>query len=171
MVDVGLLQSLSYVAAAIGVCVAAVYYVMNLQMARRKLKIDNTIFYGNLITNKEMVLQWRHVLFEQQFSSFEEWDKKYRPDPEAYSNLFSTMGLLAQLGMCVQEDLVDRDMLFKRGYVTWVKAVYPKIKPIMMGIRALYNDPLYGYYSEYLYNEMMRLYPDVVAPKDRFIPQ
>ena len=171
MVDVGLLQSLSYVAAAIGVCVAAVYYVMNLQMTRRKLKIDNTILYGNLITNKEMVLQWRHVLFEQQFQSFEEWDKKYRSDPEAYSSLYGTIGLLGQLGMCVQEDLVDRDMLAKRSLVTWTLAIYPKVKPIIIGLRALYNDQLYGSYCEYLYDECVKRYPDAAAPKDRFGPQ
>ena len=35
LVDVGLLQSLSYVAAAIGVSTAAVYYVMNLRYQNR----------------------------------------------------------------------------------------------------------------------------------------
>jgi hypothetical protein len=75
------------------------------------------------------------------------------------------------MGMCVQEGLVDFDMLAKKGLVTWTLAVYPKIKPIFMGMRALYNDPLYGSYSEYLYDECVKRYPDVAAPKDRFIPQ
>ena len=171
MVDLALLQSVSYIGGALGVCVAAAYYVMNLQMARRKLKIDNTIFYGNLLANKETVLQWRHVLFDQQFSSFEEWDKKYRLDPEAYSNFFATQGLMSQLGMCVKEDLVDFDMLSKKSLVSWTLAVYPKIKPIIMGYRALYNDPLYGYYSESLYEEVAKRYPDAVRPSDRFRAQ
>ncbi len=108
---------MSYIAGALGVCVAAYYYVMNLQITRRKLKIDNTIFYGNLIGNKEMVLSWRNFLFNQQFSSFEEWDKKYRPDPEAYSNYMATSVLLDQFGMCIKEGLVGFDMLTKRGLV------------------------------------------------------
>ena len=144
--------------------------MMNLQMARRKLKIDNTILYGNLMSNKEMVLQWRHVLFEQQFSSFEEWDKKYRSDPEAYSNVQATIGLLGQLGMCVQEDLVDFDMLTKRSLVALTLAVYPKIKPIIMGIRTLYNDPFYGAYCDYLYEEVTKRYPEAVRPTDRYQP-
>ena len=169
MVDLSLLQSVSYIAGALGVCIAVVYYVMNLQMARRKQKIDNTIFYGNLIHNKEQVGQWRHVLFEQQFTSFEEWDKKYRIDPEAYSNTYGTKGLLEMIGMCIQEGIVDRDLLFKRGYVVWIKVVYQKLKPWYIGMRALYNDPLYGSYAGYIYNEVMRLYPDVTIPKDRFV--
>ncbi len=167
MVDLALLQSVSYIAGALGVCVAAIYYMMNLQMARRKMKIDNTILYGNLITNKETVLQWRHVLYEQHFSSFEDWDKKYRPDPEAYSNYNATAGLLGMLGMCVQEDLVDFDMLARRGVITLILAVYPKIKPIIMGFRALYNEPLYGSYSEYLYEETVKRYPNARMPHER----
>jgi hypothetical protein len=171
MVDIVVLQSASYVAAAIGVCVAAIYYVMNLQMTRRKLKVDNTIFYGNLLSNKEMVLQWRDVLYDQYFTSYEEWDKKYRPDPEAYSNLYSTMGLMNQLGMCVQEDLVDFDKLARKGLLAWTLAVYPKVKPIFTGMGALYKNGLYGSYSKYLYDECVRRYPDAAAPTDRFMSQ
>lgn len=167
MVDLALLQSLSYIAGALGVCVAAIYYMMNLQMARRKMKIDNTIFYGNLITNKETVLQWRHVLYEQHFQSFEEWDKKYRSDPEAYSNYNATAGLMGMLGMCVHEDLVDFTMLAKRGVITLILAVWPKIMPIIMGFRALYNEPLYGSYSEYLYEETLRRYPNAKMSPER----
>ncbi len=148
-------------------CVAAVFYVMNLQMARRKMKVDNTILYGNLITNKETVLQWRHVLFDQQFRTFDEWDRKYRNDPEAYSNYNATQGLLGMLGMCIQEDLVDVDLLSRRGLVSLTLAVYPKIKPIIMGFRALYNDPSYGYFSESLYNEMVRRNPNAKMPSER----
>ena len=75
------------------------------------------------------------------------------------------------MGMCVQEDLVDFDMLAKRGLVSWTLTVYPKIKPILVSIRALYNDPLYGSYSEYLYEEVVKRYPDAAAPEDRFRPQ
>jgi hypothetical protein len=39
MVDLALLQSVSYIVGALGVCVAAIYYMMNLQITRRKMKI------------------------------------------------------------------------------------------------------------------------------------
>ena len=171
MVDIALLQSISYTAGALGVCIAAFYYVMNLQMARRKMKIDNTILYGNLLTDKEMVIHWRNILFDQQFSSFEEWDTKYRSDPEAYSNYFAIEGLMGMMGMCVKEDLVDFDMLCHRSLVTWTLAVYPKIKPINLGFRAIYNDPLYASYCDYLYDEVVKRYPNAVRPSDRFKPQ
>jgi hypothetical protein len=168
MVDLAEIQAAYYMVAATGVLIAAVFYAMNLQMARRKLKIDNTILYGNIIYDKERVTQWRHVIFEQQFTSFEEWDKKYRPDPEAFSNLYGTKGLLEMVGMCIKEGIVDPDLLYKKGYVEWIKVVYLKLKPWYIGMRALYNNLSYGYYAEYVYNDVMRLYPDVTVSKDRF---
>lgn len=38
MVDLLTLQSVSYVAAAVGVCVAAAYYVMNLRVQQSNMK-------------------------------------------------------------------------------------------------------------------------------------
>ncbi len=152
--------------AATGVLVAAGYYVINLQITRRKQIIDNTILYGNLLRDKERVKQWQHVLFEQHFSSYEEWAKKYRTDPEAFSNLYSTEGLLSMIGMCIEEGVVDRELLFKRGFNVWVKILYPKILPWINGMRTRYNDPNWAYYSEYLYNEVMRLHPEIVVPED-----
>ncbi len=164
MVELGTI--LSFIQAG-GIIVGVAYYIMNIQMARRKLKIDNTILYGNLITNKETVLQWRHVLYEQKYSSFDEWDQKYRKDPEAYSNYNATQGLLGMLGMCLSEGLVDVNLLCRRGLTLLTLAVYPKLKPIIMGYRALYNDPNYGFYSEYLYNEVVRRYPEARMPPER----
>jgi len=50
-------QLVSAIATALGVCIAATYYIMNIQMARRKQKIDNTILYSNLLFDKEQVKQ------------------------------------------------------------------------------------------------------------------
>jgi hypothetical protein len=39
MVDLVVLQSLSYIAGALGVCVAAVYYVMNLRISQKNQEL------------------------------------------------------------------------------------------------------------------------------------
>jgi hypothetical protein len=38
MVDIALLQSVSYIAGAFGVCVAAIFYVLNLRISQRNMK-------------------------------------------------------------------------------------------------------------------------------------
>jgi len=73
--------------------------------------------------------------------------------------------------MCIQEGVVDSDLLFKRGWVEWTKVVYNKLKPWYIGMRSLYNDPSYGYYAEFVYSEVMRLYPEIALPQDRFTSQ
>jgi hypothetical protein len=166
MVSIEEIQAAYYMVAATGVLVAAGYYVLNLQMTRRKQKLDNTIYYGNLFTDKEWVKQWHQVLFEQHFTTYEEWAKKYRTDPEAFSNLYAIQGLMSMIGMCVEEDVVDRELLFKRGFNVWVKILYPKLLPWINGMRTRYNDPKWNYYPEYLYNEVLRMYPDIVVPED-----
>jgi hypothetical protein len=40
LVDIALLQSVSYIAGALGVCVAAIYYVMNLKISQRNQEIS-----------------------------------------------------------------------------------------------------------------------------------
>jgi hypothetical protein len=38
MVDLALLQSVSYIAGAFGVCIAAIFYVLNLRISQRNMK-------------------------------------------------------------------------------------------------------------------------------------
>jgi hypothetical protein len=168
MVDLALLQSVSYIAGALGVCVATIYYVMNLRMTQKKAKVDAAILYGNLITDKNKVLEWRHFLYETKFSSFAEWEEKYRSDPESYASMYSAGGTLIQLGLLLKEDVVDSDMLMKMVSPTWVKTIGGKILPLIKGMREVFNDPFYGYYAEFLINEVERRYPIVKVPERRY---
>ncbi len=62
MVDLALLQSASYIAGAIGVCVAAGYYIVNLSMSQRKAKIDTTNQLLQLIVSREGVREYLELL-------------------------------------------------------------------------------------------------------------
>jgi len=44
---------------------------------------------------------------------------------------------------------------------------YLKLKPFIDGMRITYNDAKFGDSFEYLYNEAIRLYPDMSIPSDR----
>ena len=47
--------------------------------------------------------------------------------------MYFAMGMIGQLGMCFHEGLVNREMFFKRGYVTWIKYAFLKVKPFILG--------------------------------------
>jgi hypothetical protein len=56
MVDLSLLQSVSYIAGALGVCVAAVYYVINLRISQKNQEIS--------MKNQELILKTQEQTLE-----------------------------------------------------------------------------------------------------------
>ena len=83
MVDIVLLQSLSYVAAAIGVCVAAFYYVMTLRVQQANMKeamnSRRATFSSNQLQYSGSV-EWARLMLEvigMQWSDFDDFMKRY----------------------------------------------------------------------------------------------
>ncbi|MGD0805847.1 MAG: hypothetical protein ABSA11_17430, partial [Candidatus Bathyarchaeia archaeon] len=58
MVDLALLQSVSYIAGALGVCVAAIYYMLNLREVRQNRRISFTSNLLQTIASKEGIRSW-----------------------------------------------------------------------------------------------------------------
>ena len=166
MVDLELLQSVSYIAGALGVCVAAIYYVMNLRMVQKKMAVDTAILYGNLITAKEPVNEWRHFFLEADFTSFEDWAKRYRTDPKEFQNWYTVMGTANQIGLLLKEKVIDPEMLMTLISPVWPKYMWARGGPVIKGYRIYLNDPKFGYYGEYFFNEAERMYPKVKMPID-----
>ena len=46
-----------------------------------------------------------------------------------------------------------------------IRSTWERFEPWVTGIRASYNDPMFGGMFEYFYNETMRLYPDIQHPR------
>jgi len=171
MVSIEEIQAAYYMVAATGVLVAAIFYILNLRMVQKRMKIDTAILYGNLITTKEQIRIWRHLLFETDFTSFEDWDKRCRTDHEEYSNFFVVGGCMNQLGLLMKEKVIDPEMLMTLVSPTWPKAVWMKIAPIVKGFRVLQDDPRFGYYGEFFFKEAERIYPKVKIPAGRYRPK
>jgi hypothetical protein len=170
MVDLAEIQAAYYMVAATGVLVAAVFYILNLRMVQKKMKLDATMIYGALITNKDQVPEWRHLLYDTDFTSWEDWDKRYRTNPKEYENIFIVAGAINQLGVMVKEKVVDPELLLTIISPIWVKGVWAKISPMVYGYRTAYHDPSFYKYAEFLYNETERMYPGVKVPAGRHWP-
>lgn len=168
MVDLAEIQAAYYMVAATGVLVAALFYILNLRLLQKKMKIDATILYGNLIGEKQKIRDWRHLLFETDYTSLEEFDKLSKSNPEEYAIWMNIGNSMNQLGLLVHEKIVDPGMLFTILGPIWPKIMWAKFAPIIRDQRKLWNDPLWGYYGECLYNEAERMYPDVKVPQGRY---
>ena len=94
MVDLSLLQSFSYIAGALGVCVAAVYYMMTLRTQQTNLKTTLETRQMQLYMQalqetrtREFVRDWIEITYYQSFKDYEDWRSKYGPsvDPDSYT--------------------------------------------------------------------------------------
>lgn len=154
MVDLALLQSVSYIAGALGVCVAAAYYVMMLGEQKRNRKIQLSTSITQTLSTKEflrdfvaqMSLDWRDTT---------DWRQRYDStvNQESYAQRFSIWQSYDTLGYLLREGLVDRKILFNSqglsAVLIWGR-YYPVIEDIRrreIGMRWLEN-------FEYLAKEM-----------------
>jgi len=171
MVGLAEIQSAYYLVAATGVLLAAAFYIMNLRMVQKKMKIDAAILYGNLVTEKERIRDWRHILFETNYASFEEWEKGSRSNPEDFLTFQEMAGGMNQLGLLLKEKVVDPEMLMTLLGPIWPKVIWLKLAPIIEGQRKIYNYPQWRHYAEFLYKEAERMYPEVKVSIGRFQPK
>jgi hypothetical protein len=155
MVDLALLQSVSYMAGAIGVCVAAAYYVMNLRNAERDRQ-RQTILLKLPPINREYY-EWNLQIRNNPTPPEREWDTKIRVTPELESkiqyimNIYGTVGLLYGKGLMSLEEVAD---LYSPG---WMISWYHMFEFLIDRIRAVYPDYLAHY--ERLVGDLNSRYP------------
>jgi hypothetical protein len=112
MVDLGLLQSVSYIAGALGVSVAAVYYVMNLKETNKNRRITTTSNILNYLMTTENQLKYLELL-KMEWKDFDDFTKKYdsRVNPENWAIRAYYWGAYDVLGYQWKEGLVDIDLI------------------------------------------------------------
>ena len=172
MVDLALLQSVSYIAGALGVCVAAVYYVImmrNIENTRKKDLINQ-----RLQQNMTYLDAYWTALNMTDWSTLEEFYAKYTPteNPEKFLKLQYVLSHYNALGNLLVEGLVEADQIFSL-YLPWsIMFLWEKFLPVMMRNRILYTGVVHnpGAYKgfEVLYEEAKRRYPkvDTTYPSD-----
>jgi hypothetical protein len=72
MVDLALLQSVSYIAGALGVCVATVFYVLNLRNSIDNRKAQLIMEYNKLHTSKEWLIDY-HESMNYEWKDFDDF--------------------------------------------------------------------------------------------------
>jgi hypothetical protein len=135
MVDMVLLQQVSYIAGALGVCVAAIYYVMNLRISQKnqafslktqelalksqeqQLETRQVQLYMSLyqqINKKEIIRDFIEIL-NMEWKDYDDFEKKYGSDnnPESYALRHSVWYLLDGLGYLLKENLVTPTMMYQ----------------------------------------------------------
>jgi len=170
LVDVGLLQSLSYVAAAIGVCTAAAYYVMI-------LRFQNKTRQAQLFM--QIHAQWGDMAFLKGFYDilnrwhWKDWNDfwtKYGPvsNEEAFLTMTKVIWYFEGVGQLLRDGLIDINLV-EAMYSDRVIQLWEKGYPIAMRLREHYQNPDYYGNFEYLYKELKKrqVKPSPPATPDR----
>jgi hypothetical protein len=164
MVDLALLQSVSYMAGALGVCVAAIFYVLNLRISQINMNANTETRQFQLLMQlsaptftKEGFRTFLEFI-SMEWKDYDDFEKKYGSDvnPESLvvrdfmANWFNKAGILLRYGM------IDRELLYDfLGYdsiTTW-----NKYGEIVRTQRELYSFPEIYRDWEYLYDEMVKI--------------
>lgn len=135
MVDLSVLQPISWVAVAIGVCIAAFYYVINL---RETTKNRRAALTNNLIqpfTTKEFAITW-NVFNRMKWDSFDDFQKKYdsRTNPENFALRISFWNLCDSIGYQYRTGLIDIGTVYNVAGL-WIAGAWFMFGPIIKEYR------------------------------------
>ena len=164
MVDLVVLQSVSYVAAAVGVCVAAVYYAMVLREQRRNMRLTLETRKLQLITglahdlfNEEGVRRWGELL-NMEWSSYDDFERKYGSDVnlDNYAKRQSVFYTFNAVGTLIREKLVEPETLYKLEMVG-ASLLWAKFEDVIREQRRRYMGADFYQELELLAKEMMRI--------------
>jgi hypothetical protein len=157
MVDLALLQSLSYMAGAVGVCVAAFYYAMTLRDNSKKRQIDLVLNLQNYLNSEEMWKKFREIMY-MEYKDYDEFEKKYGSDtnPENFVQRMNLWCAYNTLGYLMRKGMLDPDTVWALQsdgpLYTWEKC-----RDLIYEAKRRYNGKSYMDDFEYLAGEMMKL--------------
>jgi hypothetical protein len=161
MVDPGLISLIELGVLAVGVTIA-VLEIRNMSQTRRT---EVTLRYFDLFTSPEIQEVWRHLAYEQNFESNEEWTEKYGPtvNPEAYKKWLTMMTLHNASGYLLKKGLVDLEDIHHYSAPLGIISHWEKFKSLIEYRRKQYNYPRLWESFEYLYNESKKKYPQLTT--------
>jgi hypothetical protein len=173
MADLALLQSVSYIAGALGVCVAAAYYVMNLRLSQKNQELslktqEHTLetrqtqltmqLYEKMST-KEYLDNFNEILTMWSWKDYDDFKSKYGSDAdqEKWMKFNTVLVDWEQIGILMKYGAFDPNMLYDQwgGYFI---DFWEKIESVVVGINLGLKDKgglmEYGEDLYYLFKEM-----------------
>ena len=183
MVDIALLQSVSYMAGALGVFIAAIFYVLNLRISQRNMRLTLETRRLSLIENiashvtDEEGEKRMQELSNYEWTDYADFNRKYGSENNvgASAKRYALWHDYNKIGMMLRKGLVDVEDLYMLGL--WaVSLFWEKYKPIVEETRRRYAGKDYLKDMEYLAAEITKyqqlIDPSYSIPKklDRFDP-
>jgi hypothetical protein len=165
MVDLSLLQSVSYIAGAFGVCVAAFYYVMTLRVQQNNMKANletrqaqfmNQISEGlTSVENTESLIK----ISEIEWTDWDDFERRWGStgqNPAIAVMRYSVLGKFENLGWLLERGLLDPEWAYSQFHF-WATPTWLRFKPWVMMMRERYNSPTIFIGFEYLGSRFLEI--------------
>ena len=164
MVDV---QTIALVLTGLSITASIIYYASNLRNANKTRRAQIAMSFYSHVTNKEFWGQWTRVLFQQNWTTFREWDEGWGPlvNSEAATEVYTVVQMFVGAGAILKEGVIDAETLFQFLPQLTIRVSYDRYRPWIEGLRMAYNDPEFAKMFDYLLDEANRLYPDIGNPR------
>jgi hypothetical protein len=152
--DLNVLQPVSWVAAAIGVCLAAVYYALNLRETtrNRRITLTNTLMQPFLT---EEGMKNINEMFDMEWTDFKDFMKKYdsKLNPSNFAKRMALWNNLEVLGFQYRSGLIDLGTVYSVCLML-VPMLWMKFKPVIEEYKK-FDYPKTAYENfEYLASEI-----------------
>ena len=167
MVDLVLIETVSYIAGALGVFVAAVFYVLNLRISQRNQELALKAQQQTLETRQAQLFQSIYSRFSTkevlsdlttimtwEWRDYDDFMSKYGPgNPEAYLSFWELANFFEGLGIYLKRGFFDVSIIddFLSGPI---RIFWEKVRPVTIEHRRREAWPSYFEWVEYLYNEV-----------------
>jgi hypothetical protein len=158
MVDLALLQSISYMAGAFGVCMAAFYYVYNMRASERNKKIQLSLSIADKLGSKEFQRDYV-TLWLLDWKDTDDFLKKYdasvntEASREHFAQRHSQWETYNNLGYLLRKGLVDEEIIYNADGFYSVDIWY-RYWPIIDHYRRVETGPRWYGDFEYLAKRM-----------------
>ena len=164
MVDLVTLQTISYIAGAIGVCIGGLSFAFNMRASQRNMKQTletRKLSFVTSITNQLLSEEGQRrygELLNMEWTDYDDFEKKYGSDYnlDNYAKRMNVWKFYNTLGMLLREKLIEPEVLYRINDINPC-LMWSKFKDIIVEQRKRYGgkDTLSDF--ELLNDEILRV--------------
>ena len=142
-------QTVSIVIASAGVLAGVIYYALEIRHQTRIRQMDLVMSLFSTFDSNE---------FQEEYIKFldlETTDYNDFAKTQSLKGLFKVFPFFEAVGILLNRKMVSIDLV-EQMYSQSIQIMWEKSRPILQGLRKKYNQPKWGEWFEYLYNEVQK---------------
>jgi len=146
MVDI---QTVSIAIASAGVLAGVIYYILEIRHQTKIRQMDLLMRLFSTFDSNEFQEEYIRFL-NLEITDYNDYVKTY-----GLKGLFKIFPFFEAVGILLNRKMVSIDLV-EQMYSQSIKIMWEKSKPIQEGLRKKYNQPKWGEWFEYLYDEVKK---------------